>query len=117
MRKSKRWRESLEGKGYRLTASREVVINALRKTEEHLCAEDIYMEAHKSHPAIGLTTIYRTLELLTQMGITVKFDFGDGRARYELMDHFSRKAHHHHLICTSCKTIIDYDDFINESSN
>jgi Fur family ferric uptake transcriptional regulator len=66
------------------------------------------------YPAIGLTTVYRTLDLLVQVGVVFKFDFGDGRARYELLDHFSKKAHHHHLICTSCKTIIDYDDFVHE---
>ena len=62
---------------------------------------------------MGLTTVYRTLELLVRMGIVSKFDFGDGRARYELAQG-PRTKHHHHLVCTKCGRIIDYTDFINK---
>jgi len=61
-----------------------------------------------------LTSIYRTLDLFTQIGVVQKFDFGDGRARYELTNNPIKKDHHHHLVCIKCKTIIDYTDFLNE---
>jgi Fur family ferric uptake transcriptional regulator len=108
------WHRGLHGRGYRLTMPRKAILEVLSDSDDHLSAEDIYLIVHGIYPAIGLTTVYRTLDLLVNMGVVFKFDFGDGRARYELMDHFSKKAHHHHLICTSCNTIIDYDDFINE---
>jgi Fur family ferric uptake transcriptional regulator len=108
------WHRGLRGRGYRFTVPRKAILQALSNSDDHLSAEDIYMTVHEMYPAIGLTTVYRTLDILVQMGVVFKFDFGDGRARYELMDHFSNKTHHHHLICTSCKTIIDYDDFLNE---
>jgi Fur family ferric uptake transcriptional regulator len=57
--------------------------------------------------------VYRTLELLVQMGIVLKFDFGDGRARYELAED-PKTEHHHHLICMSCKRVINYSDFMDE---
>jgi Fur family transcriptional regulator, ferric uptake regulator len=114
MGKHCRWRERLQNQGYRLTIPREAVIEVLRNTTEHLSAEDIYMTIHKKHPAVGLTTIYRTLELLVQMKMVVKFDFGDGRSRYELSEEYGTKKHHHHLICTECTRIIDYTDFIEE---
>jgi len=114
MGKHCRWRERLQNHGYRLTIPREVIIELLRNTKEHVSAEDIYMEIHKKYPAIGLTTIYRTLELLAQMKMIVKFDFGDGRARYELSEEYGTKKHHHHLICTKCTKIIDYTDFVDE---
>ena len=109
-----RWQESFNAQGYRLTAPRHAVLNVLSQTSDHLSAEDVYFEVHKVHPNIGLTTIYRTLELLVQMGLASKFDFGDGRARYELSDGPKDIRHHHHLVCTNCRRIIDYTDYIEE---
>jgi len=100
--------------GYRLTESREAILDVLSKTSKHLSAEDIYITVYKIYPNIGLTTVYRTLELLVQMGLIFKFDFGDGRARYELSEKSQGELHHHHLVCTSCGRVIDYTDFINE---
>jgi Fur family ferric uptake transcriptional regulator len=104
----------LKGCGHRLTIPRQAILDVLSKTREHLSAEDIYFEVHKVHPAIGLTTVYRTLELLVQTGMVFKFDFGDGRARYELSESPKGIGHHHHLVCTGCRRIIDYTDFIDE---
>ncbi len=101
------------GCGYRMTVPRQAIIDVLNNTDEHLSAEDIYMKVHETYSNVGLTTVYRTLELLIQMGMVVKFDFGDGRARYELVVG-SKKEHHHHLICTSCNRIIEYIEFIDE---
>jgi Fur family ferric uptake transcriptional regulator len=106
--------ERLKDCGYRLTASREAILNVLSKTSEHLSAEDIYMKVYKVHSNIGLATVYRTLELLVQMELVSRFDFGDGRARYELSEKSQDKHHHHHLVCTNCGRVIDYTDFINE---
>jgi Fur family ferric uptake transcriptional regulator len=108
------WHRRFNKRGLRLTIPREAVIHALSTREEHLSAEDIYMAVHKKYPAIGLTTIYRTLDILIRMGVVLKFDFGDGRARYELTEAYSEKKHHHHLICTGCSKIIDYMDFLDE---
>ncbi|MFH1287436.1 MAG: Fur family transcriptional regulator [bacterium] len=108
------WYVKLKRCGYRLTISRQVILNVLGNTTKHLSAEDIYMKVHKTYPIIGLTTVYRTLELLVQMALVYKFDFGDGRARYELVEDSKGSGHHHHLVCTDCNTVIDYTDFINE---
>ena len=61
-----------------------------------------------------MTTVYRTLELLTQLGYVQKFEFGDGKARYEMISHNEGERHHHHLVCVKCKNIIDYTDYVNE---
>ncbi len=97
--------------GLRMTASREAIIEALSKMKEHVSAEDLYLAAHKINPRIGLTTVYRTLELLCRMGMVYKTEFGDGRARYELSEVAGGREHHHHIICTVCGKIINYDDF------
>ena len=108
------WQKRFNRRGLRLTVPREAVIQALSTSDEHLSAEDIYMIVHKKYPAIGLTTIYRTLDILIRMGVVLKFDFGDGRARFELTEAYSQKQHHHHLICTGCSRIIDYMDFLDD---
>ena len=108
------WHGRFRGCGYRLTIPREAILDVLSRTSRHLSAEDIFLAVHKVYPAIGLTTIYRTLELLVQMRLVFKFDFGDKRARYELAEGTKGIRHHHHLVCTKCGRIIDYTDFIDE---
>lgn len=108
------WHGRFRGCGYRLTVPRQAILDVLSKTTEHLSAEEIYLTVHNAYPAIGLTTVYRTLELLVQTGMVFKFDFGDGRARYELSEGPRSIGHHHHLVCTGCRRIIDYTDFIDE---
>ena len=95
----------------RITGPREIIMNILAEAGEHLTATDIYLRAHAENPGIGLTTVYRTLEIFVQMGIVNKLDFGEGKARYQLVEENENVAHHH-LVCTRCKNIIDYSDFI-----
>jgi len=108
------WHGKIRGYGYRLTEGRKAIIDILSRTEGHLSAEDIYMKVHPEYPAIGLTTVYRTLDILASHGLVFKFDFGDGRARYELAEGPKGVNHHHHLICTECNRVVDYTDFIDE---
>jgi Fur family ferric uptake transcriptional regulator len=108
------WHGKFKGCGYRITLGRKAILNVLSATKKHLSAEDIYMQVHPHYSHIGLTTIYRTLDILANLGIVYKFDFGDGRARYELAEDPKTVHHHHHLICTACNRVIDYREFINE---
>ena len=106
----------LKGCGYRLTLARQAILDVLTRTKKHLSAEEIYHEVYKIYPASGLSTVYRTLELLVQIGLVNKFDFGDGRARYELEAETEdeKHHHHHHLVCIQCQRVINYTDFIDE---
>ncbi len=108
------WHGRFRGHGYRITVPRQVVLNVLSRTDKHLSAEEVFIAVRKIYPAIGLTTVYRTLELLVEMGIVAKFDFGDNRARYELAEGPKGVRHHHHLVCSKCGRVIDYTDFIDE---
>jgi Fur family transcriptional regulator, ferric uptake regulator len=115
MRHGNPWiQQRLVEEGLRITEARKVILSILNKTLEHLSAEDIYFIVRGINPSIGFATVYRTLDLLTRIGIIQKFDFGDGKARYELIEGMAKKTHHHHLICTKCRKIIDYTDFIDE---
>ena len=61
---------------------------------------------------IGLATVYRALDLLSELGILVQVDFGDGCARYELNNADPKAHHHHHLICLKCKNVIEFDEVL-----
>lgn len=104
----------IRGCGYRMTVGRQVILDVLSESDQHVSAEDIYIKVHPRCPNVGLTTVYRTLDILAGLGLVAKFDFGDGRARYEMADGPKGPRHHHHLVCTRCKRVIDYTDFIDE---
>ena len=97
----------------RLTAPREAILEFLSKSQKHMSAKEIYVALHKTNPGLGLSTIYRTLDLLARMGIVSKISIGDGKSRYEFKSQ-KKKGHHHHLICTKCGTIINYSEFVAE---
>jgi len=75
---------------------------------------NIYFSLQCHNPLFPqLTTIYRTLEMLYNLGYVNKYDFGEGRARYELNDTMVETCkHHHHLVCLRCNRVIDYTDFV-----
>ena len=108
------WGRQMRGCGYRMTVPRQAILSVLTDTEEHLSAEEIYLKVREVYPNVGLTTVYRTLDILTEMGLVVKFDFGDGRSRFELTEGRGHEDHHHHLVCTECKRVINYSDFMKE---
>jgi len=104
----------LKAKEYKMTPQRRVIIQVfLNNMEKHLSAEDVYQIFKKSHPEIGLATVYRTLDLFVELGILKKMNFGDGRFRYEFCEQDDH--HHHHLICLSCEQVTEFEDDLLES--
>ncbi len=97
----------------RWTMPREAILELLSKSSKHMSAKEIYASLYDSYPGMGLTTVYRTLDLLARMGIVTKLTLGDGQSRYEFKSR-EKEDHHHHLICTSCGRIIDYSEFLEE---
>ena len=109
------WCANFQDAGFRITLPRQAILEALtNNSTKHLSAEEIYFEVHKRYPGIGLTTVYRTLEILVNMGLVFRFDFGDGKSRYELLQGPNAVTHHHHLVCTNCGRVIDYTEFIEQ---
>lgn len=101
----KKIKDELHAKSYKLTPQREATVQVLLENEEaHLSAEDVYLLVKDKAPEIGLATVYRTLELLSELHIVHKLNFGDGVARYEFRS-VNSKHHHHHLICLNCGTV------------
>ncbi|MBW7457231.1 Fur family transcriptional regulator [Paenibacillus sepulcri] len=101
--------------GYKVTRQREATLRILFENEtDHLSAEEVFMLVKKSNPDIGLATVYRTLELLNELDIVEKINFGDGVARFDLRskDH---EHMHHHLLCSECGGVKEIkDDWLQE---
>lgn len=94
--------QQFAARNYKLTPQREAIVKVLLDNEkDHLSVEEVYMLVKRSYPHLGLATVYRTLELLCELHIVEKMNFGDGVARYDLRgdDHVHM---HHHLICNVC---------------
>jgi Fur family ferric uptake transcriptional regulator len=103
----KKIEHELRQHGYKITPQRRTVINAIIQSHEHLTPAAIHEKVCREHPGIGLVTIYRTLEMLTGLGLICEMHAG-GSCRSYLM---RRPAeHHHHLICSDCGTVIDFTD-------
>lgn len=100
-----RIKKQLHAESYKLTPQREATVRVLLEREEdHLSAEEIYLLVKEKAPEIGLATVYRTLELLSELKIVDKINFGDGVSRYDLRKEGA--AHfHHHLVCMECGTV------------
>ncbi len=98
-------KKQLHSQNYKLTPQREATVRVLLEREEdHLSAEDVYLLVKEKSPEIGLATVYRTLELLSELKIVDKINFGDGVSRYDLRKE-GAKHFHHHLVCIECGSV------------
>ncbi|MFC5700321.1 Fur family transcriptional regulator [Cohnella faecalis] len=94
----------LTQKGFKLTKQREATLMVLLENEkDHLSAEEVFMLVKGRYPDIGLATVYRTLELLSELHVVQKMNFGDGVARFDLREDHTHM--HHHLICSECGSV------------
>lgn len=98
--------EAMSKAGYRITQPRRVIISALVKSSAHISADALVDLVRQTDPNIGRTTIYRTLELLGQLGFVNATYQGTGAAHYVLMNNDG----HHHLICDSCHNVVEFDE-------
>ncbi len=105
-------RAKLSERGYKMTPQRKEILKIFveHSDKHHMSAEDVYNLLRKSDSEIGLATVYRALDLLSELGILVQVEFGDGCARYELNTADPKVHHHHHLICVKCKRVIEFEE-------
>jgi Fur family ferric uptake transcriptional regulator len=95
----------LKGAGYRLTKPRRGVAHVLLLEQTPLSIEEIH--SRLSDRSINRVSIYRTIQLLCDLGIVCRLQFHEGFARYELADAFG--SHHHHFVCNLCGRVEDID--------
>ncbi len=93
-------------KGLKMTGQRRVIARVLSDSQDHPDVELLYQRAAAVDDHISIATVYRTLKLFEEAGITQKHDFGDGRARYEE----ASREHHDHLIDIKTGKIIEFSN-------
>ncbi|MEU6800482.1 Fur family transcriptional regulator [Streptomyces neyagawaensis] len=98
------WKTDLRQRGYRLTPQRQLVLEAV-DTLEHATPDDILAEVRKTASGVNISTVYRTLELLEELGLVSHAHLGHGAPTYHLAD----RHHHIHLVCRDCTTVIEAD--------
>jgi Fur family ferric uptake transcriptional regulator len=94
------WDDELRARGYRVTPQRQLVLEAVTKLE-HATPEEICGEVQQTARAVNISTVYRTLELLEQLGLVTHSHLGHGAPSY----HLAAEAEHVHLVCRECGRI------------
>jgi len=98
----------LKKNGEKFTIQREIILETLYNSDEHLTPEALHQLIQKKHPDLktGIATIYRTLSRLEESDIVTSLSFGAQGKKYEL----GAKDHHDHMICTECGNITEFLD-------
>ena len=99
----------LRERGGRLTTARRAIITALLGAGGHVTADELAAAVQGAHPDVHLTTIYRCLDALEELGVVDHAHLGHGRAVYHLTD-----EPHLHLVCDRCGTVVEVPDALFE---
>ena len=101
--------ESIRGilrrSGKRVTPQRVLILEAIVEGGGHLDADEIYRRARQKAPRLSLSTVYRTISVLKEVGVIEELHLGEEHHHYELRGEQS----HHHFICQSCGQVIEFD--------
>jgi Fur family ferric uptake transcriptional regulator len=74
----------------------------------HLTAPDVVDAVQRRAPDIGRASVYRTLDLLTRLGLAQSSTLGGAAATYVL----TPERHHHHVVCVDCHRTVEFDDCV-----
>ncbi len=98
--------DRLRSSGQRLTPQRLLILELLFAHGGHTTADEIFAAAVERYPYLNISTVYRTLELLRDVGIVSETDLGDGKRHFALLS----DDRHHHLICLHCGYVEEVED-------
>jgi Fur family transcriptional regulator, ferric uptake regulator len=99
---------SLEGRGGRSGGARRAVVELLGRQDCCLTAQEIFDRLRSHGRQVGIATVYRVLEQLSERGLVQRIDVGAGIARYEAA--LPGGEHHHHLVCDGCGKVEAFTD-------
>jgi len=99
---SQTWDDTLRAGGFRVTPQRQLVLEAVTRLE-HATPEEIFAEIHQTARGVNVSTVYRTLEVLEQVGLVTHTHLGHGAPRY----HLAAEAQHVHLVCRDCGRVTE----------
>lgn len=87
-----------------LTKQREVVLQVIRDSDNHLTANEVFDEAKRLLPTISFATVYNSLRYLKDAGHIAEIQFGNGASRFDKMT-----SRHDHAICVKCGKLVDME--------
>ncbi len=97
-------KDKLNREGLRLTHPRQVVMSILESASVPLTPQTIYQRSLEEDEDIGLVTVYRTLDLLTELSLVSRVHGTDACIGYAL----TSPGHHHHLVCRMCNKVVEF---------
>jgi Fur family ferric uptake transcriptional regulator len=98
--------QTLRDKGYRMTQPRRTILAVLAESDALLRPGEVLARARRHNPSLGAVTVYRTLNLLVELGFVRCIHLEDGCARYARKS----RGHNHHLICIGCQAAIEFPE-------
>lgn len=103
-------RSTLHDRGRRLTPQRQLVLGLFERIGEgsHLSAEEVHQRLLRAREKVSLATVYRTLRLLSSMGLLQELELQEGGRRFELASDAHRD--HHHLVCIRCGRTEEFEN-------
>lgn len=113
-----KFKDLLKQNGLKVTTQRVAILEVLSsRPGKHMTAEEIYDYVKKKYPEIGIATVYRTIQVLSELNLIDKLNLDDGYVRYEISKQSKEDAghHHHHLICLDCGNIYAFQDDLLET--
>ena len=97
--------EVLKNKGYKVTPARLAILEIFSKSKSPLDAETVSKKLRKTQKNINEVTVYRTLSSFAESGILKRIDLRKDSVHFELTE-----EHHHHIVCTNCDAVEDFDN-------
>lgn len=98
------WQKTLRARGYRLTPQRQMVLEAVTALG-HATPDEICDKVQRTAGGVNISTVYRTLELLEELGLVTHTHLGHGAPTY----HPAADEHHLHLVCRDCGSVTETD--------
>lgn len=102
---STRFARTVQSAGFKLTPPRQAVLEALESGDGHMTPAEVLGRAQAIYPGLGRATVYRTLELLTSLGVVRPIFLGERGVCLTLAE-----GGHHHLVCSDCGAVIEFDE-------
>jgi len=100
------WRERLRAQGYRLTPQRELILGAVERLQ-HATPDEIHAEVSQASAAVNMSTVYRTLEVLEELGLVRHLHLSDRAPTYHSVN---SGPTHFHLSCRKCGGVISVEE-------
>jgi Fe2+ or Zn2+ uptake regulation protein len=99
--------DALDGAGYRVTEPRRAVARLVAARDGHFTANDLLEDARALDLGIGRATIFRALDLFTELDVLERLDLPTGDHAYVPCE---PQSHHHHIVCAGCGAVTEVED-------